>query len=275
MSRGLSFSITGDFVTRTAREWFWYEHKPWAVVQEFLLSCMCGTDMSEEELIDLARKVVNGQAKFIGNTADDSYAMVDDNKDLPSECRDYWTQKIENLEQELHDVRKQFFDLVDTINDKGYGWLIEMPDLFDDKDDDLDGSFAPNALLDSYLEQTRLEDKGFTDNYGWLEPNGTFHPVEWGEHQGWAHHKVLELGFLGEDEDTWTDTSCTVHYRWTGEEGDILVDRGWVLLHSPSLGIAQVTQNDVKPLTKAQKDFLFGYYADRGKHDLAQKYLEE
>ena len=271
MSRGLSFSITGDFVTRTAREWFWYEHKPWAVVQEFLLSCMCGTDMSEEELIDLARKVVNGQAKFIGNTADDSYAMVDDNKDLPSECRDYWTQKIENLEQELHDVRKQFFDLVDTINDKGYGWLIEMPDLFDDKDDDLDGSFAPNALLDSYLEQTRLEDKGFTDNYGWLEPNGNFHPVDYANHQEWALDELLRRGWHDEYV-KWDDTTT----RTLTTAGDFLTNvKGWVLLHNPGRGIARAEVSETRALTKAQKDFLFGYYADRGKHDLAQKYLEE
>lgn len=56
--RELSFSVTGEFVTRIAREWFWLEHKPWVVVEELLLSCMCGTDQSKEELQKLARDVV-------------------------------------------------------------------------------------------------------------------------------------------------------------------------------------------------------------------------
>ena len=35
-SKRLSFTVTGAFVTRTAREWFWDEHKPWEKIEEFL-----------------------------------------------------------------------------------------------------------------------------------------------------------------------------------------------------------------------------------------------
>ena len=40
----VSFTVTGAFVTKTAREWFWEEGKRWEMVVEFLLACMCGTD---------------------------------------------------------------------------------------------------------------------------------------------------------------------------------------------------------------------------------------
>ena len=47
--------------------------------------------------------------------------------------------------------------------------------------------------------------------------------------------------------------------------GDWLVERGWILLHNPSQGIAFPTKNPVKRYTKAQQDFLYDYYMERGK----------
>ena len=45
--------------------------------------------------------------------------------------------------------------------------------------------------------------------------------------------------------------------------GDWLVERGLVLLHDPSRGIAFPTKNPVKEYTKAQKEFLYDYYMER------------
>ena len=44
---------------------------------------------------------------------------------------------------------------------------------------------------------------------------------------------------------------------------DSLDERGWVLLHNPSRGIAFPTKNPVKEYTKAQKEFLYDYYMER------------
>lgn len=41
------------------------------------------------------------------------------------------------------------------------------------------------------------------------------------------------------------------------------VERGWVLLHNPSRGIAFPTKNPVKEYTKAQREFLYDYYMER------------
>jgi hypothetical protein len=54
-----------------------------------------------------------------------------------------------------------------------------------------------------------------------------------------------------------------------------LVDRGWVLLHSPGQGIAQPTRNPVKRYTKAQQEFLYGYYMERGKGNDANAVYKE
>ena len=119
-----------------------------------------------------------------------------------------------------------------------------------------------SVLLNGFLQQASLEREGFTDNYGWLAPDGTFTPVDWGEHQGWAFEKAKELGYVTTARDF-------------SKGGDLLTEHGWVLLHNPGLGIATVTRNEGRPLTKAQREFLFGYYTDRGLDDLAKEYLEE
>lgn len=46
----LSFNIQGEFITRLAREWRFYEGKDIELVMNLLLSCMSGTDMKPEEL---------------------------------------------------------------------------------------------------------------------------------------------------------------------------------------------------------------------------------
>ena len=56
--------------------------------------------------------------------------------------------------------------------------------------------------------------------------------------------------------------------------GDILVDRGWALLHNPGRGIANVTCSETKPLTKAQKNFLYDYYMYRGLTQKAEEFLD-
>lgn len=56
---------------------------------------------------------------------------------------------------------------------------------------------------------------------------------------------------------------------------DYLVRRGGVLLHNPSQGIAVTTRNPLKRYTKAQQEFLYGYYMERGKEKEANAVYEE
>ena len=117
------------------------------------------------------------------------------------------------------------------------------------------------SQLDSFLERMTGPETT-TDDYGWLEPSGKFHEVPFGEHQGWAWKKALELGFSGEAFDR-------------GLGGDVLLEHGWVLLDNPGLGLARPTSSDTRPMTKAQREFLFDYYTERNRPDLAKKYLED
>lgn len=103
--------------------------------------------------------------------------------------------------------------------------------------------------IDNFLKRMMDVKEHTTADYGWLEPDGTFHGVEWGEHQYWA--------------DKYVEENFQEQYEEILEAGDWLVDRGWVLLHNPSQGIAFATGSLVRDMTKAQKEFLYDYYTER------------
>lgn len=269
-TRTVNFSVTGEFVTRTAREWLWMEGKPWPVVEELLLNCMCGTDKSKEELVELATKVVIGRAKFIGNTGDGSYALTDDNQDLTGKYIAQWSKQLAEAKKELREIEDKYITLVNYLIDNGKGHILSEAGVEEE-----DENPVVSAMLDSFMKQNAIEREGHTDNYGWIDPGGKFYPVQFAEHQMWAHKKVVELGLVGENADSWTDKDGEKHYLRRGDEGDILVKHGWALLHNPGRGIALVTASEEKPLTKAQREFLYGYYSDRGLWEQAEQYLEE
>ncbi len=55
------------------------------------------------------------------------------------------------------------------------------------------------------------EENHTTEDYGWLEPDGTFHGAEWGEHQEWAQNYMNEkLPEEAMDRDIDLQTKCNV-----------------------------------------------------------------
>lgn len=106
-------------------------------------------------------------------------------------------------------------------------------------------------------KNTEME-KVVEKEYGWLSPNGVFYPSEWGTHELAAQELCRDL--IGED----TYPPCR----------DELIRRGWALIHDPSLAKVYLVTNQ-KPLTKKQRDFLYGYFKDMGMTSRAELYLKE
>lgn len=301
----LSFGITGEFITRIAREWFFIEHKPYEVVEEFLLSCMAGTDTPKGKLQLMAQDVLLGRAEFRGNSWDETYRYVI--LDEPAEMnlfREYANAQAElrsekesreNVSEKyiaLLDALRMWYDgdledAVESIEDHEakdlvidlmalhdqvlleyspcYGRRVKFPD---SQEEIVIRKTTGETLLDSYMAQQHIEEK-HKDNYGWLEPDGTFHPVPWCDHQEYAIKIIREKGWYDEF-DRWEDDG-SIYYC-----GDFLVRvKGWVLLHNPGRGVAYVTRGESKRLTKAQREFLFNYYFDRGEKAKAAEFLED
>ena len=104
-------------------------------------------------------------------------------------------------------------------------------------------------------------------DYGWLSPSGDFYPVGWGKHDSWAMEHIKELV-------DWDSLSLKERISSAGM-GDVLMNRGWVLLHSPSHGTAFPTKKTEKRYTKAQADFLYSYYIERGDRARADEIISD
>ena len=104
-------------------------------------------------------------------------------------------------------------------------------------------------------------------DYGWLSPTGRFYQVSWGQHDSWAQEHIKELV-------DWDSLSLKERINAAGM-GDVLMNRGWVLLHNPSHGPAFPTRKEGRRYTKAQADFLYEYYIERGQQSKADQIIQE
>ena len=104
-------------------------------------------------------------------------------------------------------------------------------------------------------------------SYGWLSPAGRFYPVDWGNHDSWAREHIRELVDY--------DSLSMIERISSAGMGDVLMNRGWVLLHNPSHGMPMATRKPGKRYTKAQADFLYSYFIDLGDRKRADEVLRE
>lgn len=101
-------------------------------------------------------------------------------------------------------------------------------------------------------------------DYGWLAPNGTFHPVDFGEHQAWASQYLLNQYRNGK-----------IDLEISEEPGDVLCKMGFILLHNPYGNNFYVTRDMSKRITKKQKEFLIEYFESRNMNDWLNKIYQE
>lgn len=274
-SKQLTFNVQGEFITQLAREWFFIERRPFEEVMDLLLSCMCGTDMSEKELKRKAEDVLLGRAEFSGSTADGTFCMTvydaDESPDVPD-----WFNIFNQYSEEVR-KRKE----AEKETEKYMEWynvaMEYVPESLKNEVRRETGqpieSRYGSDMLAGFMERMLDEEKHSTEDYGWLDPSGTFYEVEWGNHQEWAQN-YIEENFPEVADDSEVDMQVKCNVGLIGA-GDWLVERGWILLHSPSQGIAFPTRNPLKRYTKAQQEFLYDYYMERGKEKEANSVYQE
>ena len=231
MSEQLHFVVFGEWVTDRFRKLYWADNENFTEkVLPGLLLCMRGTDTPKETLEKYAAEVILGRRKFIGNTGDDSYALVED---------------------EEHNTYEKMRDYVLKT------WVPTF-----------DMSIAYKALEAFVKNQEYQEEriKCRDEKYGWLSPDGTFYDVEFGDHSSWAFHYLMENC----ETDSLSDKVDMIE-----NANDILVDKGWVLLHNPQYLRAEITRNPTKRYTKAQKEFLYDYMVLRHRNKEANEIMED
>lgn len=237
----LHFNVTGEFVTNTARRWYWQEERGLDIVLKFLKSCMGGTDQSDEELEKLAIGVLLGEYKFIGSTSDNSYALTDD-EDL-------------NTKDSMKCFVKKEYGVYNSVFNTTY--------------DALKNKANKNEYQEPIRDMNDME-------LGWLSPTGVFHPVPWGEHEKWAcdyvdkHYSLDNLG-INAFRDLHKDKNGNLIIG-----SDVLREKlHWILIHNPSTvkNNECVEINEMNIISKAQKEFLYDYFTHRNNSEQAEKYL--
>ena len=106
---------------------------------------------------------------------------------------------------------------------------------------------------DQYFDRFTANSDG---HYGFVEPDGTVHFVDWGYHNGWAFDYSEK--FFEEEFFAWRRGRSTVYDR--ARAADFLVyEKGWVLFHSPGCGLFSPTYDK---LTRKQKETIVELYLD-------------
>lgn len=296
--RTLSFTIQGEFITNLAREKL-FMNKDLAGAITLLRSALVSDQITSDEQLMLCLQVLHGAAEITGNSGDDTYGLEvrDDIKERPTDLSSIsqlisdMADEIERLKTENHESLVKIGFLVEQIDD----WKLSSVNaeyyneygkpLFSDiavpawarEENQLP---AMDRMLADFLEQRKREDTLEEDgepvcDYGWLEPDGTWHPVPWGNHSQWAKDWLEEhMPYKDHPKIYWRVTPDGKRHHIFN--GDVLVySLGWILMDSPHQGKARPTRDDSKEMTKAQKEFLYDYYIERGRHEEANKLYED
>ena len=280
-TRSMNFSIQGEFITRLARESAFYNKPPripYAI--NMVMSCLETDELSSGERLELAIKVINGEARITGTYPGDDYGVeLLDEKEGKHDLK----TAIDNMAMEIERLREQNKMLIDKLNciaenvnvyrqrEINKTWRDDWggdDDIFNEGDEmegQINDMVRTSQIMRDYLDRMKSDSE---NDYGWLSPTGEFFPEDFGGHQKWAYQYIKK---------TWPDEFNGQRGTFGGiiNAGDYLVEKGWVLLHNPSLGVAFVTQSETKPLTKAQREFLCDYYMQRGQYEKARAFLEE
>lgn len=120
-------------------------------------------------------------------------------------------------------------------------------------------------------EKDERQQETESKEFGWVSPMGEFTESPFGTHEESAEQICEKSGFMGE------------YWKWRGEKRgnemkylmrDFLSSqKGYCLIHNP-IGGGGYLVTHLKPLTKRQKEFLYGYFMDMGDRFKAEQFIE-
>lgn len=274
----LCFSVQGEFITQLAREWLFCEGKDLEKIINLLESCMCGTEISEKQIRRYAEDVLIGRAELKGDSATGTFHLCTYDADEQPEVEDSMNiflqltkakQEKRETQKELDKMREWYLVAMEHLTER------QQREVMKETGQEIPDDYGLSDALQSFIDRMTSEKEHSTEDYGWLEPDGTFHEVEWAEHQNFAEEFIREHMT---DED-WIAAGIHQPGQFMSDSlhtfGDYLIERGWVLLHNPSQGIAFPTKKPEKRYTKAQKEFLYDYYMERGREREANEIWKE
>ena len=272
----LTFDVQGEFITQWTREAFYSGEKSFEKIMETLILCMVNEAVPEAQTRRYAEDILLGRAALKGSTAAGTYHLETyepgEEEQMP-QSMNIWkeVERRKKAEKDLRRMIERWDVAMDHISESTQREIRK--ELEEETEED-----RQQDILDSYIQRMKDGEEHPTADYGWLEPNGTFHAVEWGDHQEWANNYLEENQTEEERFNAMLEINVSGMAKCSTDiigAADYLVRRGWVLLHNPSQGIAIPTRNVSREYTKAQKEFLYDYYMERDCKKEANEVWEE
>lgn len=265
----MTYTIDGGFITDLALEKFYCQNDLSAAIT-ILKSCLINPEIPENEITLIILRILNKEIRIKGTYPDDDYGITENETFDPQ--LSHISEHIRELSADLdkyktlaHNTQAELAFINENLSESDKIYLNELYEESYGERLFADTPLAEmdNALAD-FIEYTKIV---ADDDYGWLEPDGTFHPVPFAEHEKFA------VDFLNEHYPFETNAHMYCHlFKAKGEPehidgGDVLkYSLGWILIHNPHRTIsdpAQVDRDFSRRLTTNQKDFLTEYFTKR------------
>lgn len=276
MEQKITFQIDGNFITKRARELLKYD-KDIKNAVDLVLNCIQTDQLSEDERFVYALKILNGDASIKGVYPNDDYGVVFNNDNsvtvdnIVFKTANQLKERYESLQEKYNHIHSVYMDLLQQLTYLAENLtsttLIRLRAEYNNEITEGERKLFEGILPDEtftaigpFFTSEKVEKTYSTSDYGWLEPDGTFHEVPWGNHTAFARDYCQEHFPL--DHEFWHDDSDKIIRLRNPDE--ILIDKlGWVLIHSPGQGKPFHESSETKDLTKAQVNFLYDFYMCR------------
>lgn len=269
--QALHFSVQGELITRVAREKFFYMNQPVQAV-EMLMDCMVTNEISEGDRLKAALDILQGKAQLTGTYPEPDYRLEYlETPDTRFDMKAHFEKqqaKYDKLQKDYNTLLNKLQCVLDEWEPSQYAQAAcnrrwkeygESGQIFDTPLQIQTSPFE-DALVNDFISRMSRDEAVTGPEYGWLEPDGTFHAVDFGDHFKWAWDKAREL--TGQ------------RYLSSDQADQTLFNLGWVLIHNPTMGTGHVQHGPDHLLTPEQREFLADYYMKRDKIEEAQKYLD-
>lgn len=282
----LQFKIEGEFITNTAREAFYSSHNLKRAIDIVKSATEC--ELSEGEHLKLCLDIISGKKSIVGTYPGDDYGVIENETPLCTDILDELNnreERVKTLKEQYDNLTQKFLfitsnlpnyklrelnsDYTSEYDEKlfditGTGDVL-LSSIVNEPDDTNAASAQQQDVLSDYINHMK---SATDDDYGWLEPDGTYHPVPWGEHSEWAkNYADTHYPFRENASMYWRNINGERRHVVCGDF--LMYALGWCLLDNPCQGTATPKYDTTRGLSKKQKEFLFDYYIKRNMHDKA------
>ena len=285
-TRRVRFTIDGAMINGIALDKLWYENDFAGAVDVLMSATQPAEDVpyAKERQLATCLSILDGRSEIRGVYPGPDYGVypVDEADEGHGKSLADWfasiRQRLADADRRVRTMQEKLQCVAEELSEAQMveidaAWRSEWCDPGDD-DRTIFGTSAQAqieyAMVNEFVQ--RMESDVDEPDYGWLFPDGTFHPVEWGEHQHWAWSWLMAHD---PDFKEMTDPRSG-NYVPIDRAGDYLSEHHRaILLHNPGLGTANATGVPGHRMTKAQKEYLYDYYTKRGLTDRADAIWRE